>query len=476
MPQIAFVDQLSGETFITNYDKWKEKVFSATGKQFGDTYGDVTKEILYSFNNELKNSRTSTFEYRGWKLTLIKTTDKLTGELLFKLKITGNPSAIHHGGKNYRNILFDDFKSILLNFSETFHLDLQQIRITAPFEPSCTIVNIPAFAFSQKTIQNRLIAFQGDKKFYEKSNKAGLFMGYEAKSAHYTKKVYLPAIKFNEPLNFLRVETSYKRVSTFKRKTSLSTWDDLLTEQGQYACSQVVLEGWDDTIVYDPKLRRSIEHPDYLNEMIKKGGNVDFWINEFPHLAKCSKTRQKRIQEYRDLSLKKGHGLHAKVRNWIKNEAEKFQNVTAWLTRNNIGLYNTLTNTNITTIEEDIKKSKEVEYKCINRDIIVKNIEDNVIEGIEGYKGVYIPVIPCIKGNIEVKELDNTIGINQVIKTMNLEEKRPTELQGKIVPVNEHTDNSGNTITTIRKVMRRAKGIKCKRIALHEGMELKLTG
>ena len=339
MDKLAFVDQLSGKIKIDYTKKWIKSVFDKTGKQFGDRYGDHNGELLYSVDNEVRDSRRSSFDHNGFELTLVKATDKLTEEFTTTLIINCNPSAIYFGGNNYRNIPFDAFKAILNEFCDTFSLDIDKIKITTPFEPSFTVVNPLNLVLNEESIRGRIITFQ-DKEFGITTNSHGDRMGYEANNSHFRRKVYLPEVKFRETLNYLRIESSYNRIKTFTDRTAIYTWGDLCTDNGQYECYKVGLKGWDDTNVYDPTLKTSKKYKPYLNEMIGKGGNADYWLKEFP-LTASDKTRTSRIDEYRKLSFLKGDGLHTRIRNIIQIEGEKFRNVTTWLTCKNTESINT---------------------------------------------------------------------------------------------------------------------------------------
>jgi hypothetical protein len=328
----AAVDQLTGEIYIDYSPEWMKQVYENTGEEFGDSIGDYTGKIRYKINDEFRNSRHSVITYEGWELTLYKTLDKLTGEFTTKLKIEGNPSSIYHAGKNYRNIPFEEFRDIINHCADIFCLDINKIILTTPYEPSVTVTADPdVIRLNEETIRGRLITFQ-DRRFEIVTTSTGEYMGEVAKNTHYHEKVYLPSVKFNEAnLNYLRIEAHYNRVKTFKERTGINTWGDLIKEENIHRCYQVVLEGWNDVIVYDPKLKRNKKYPDYLNEMIRKGNKADFWIKEFP-LTASNKTLKKRVEEYRELSFRKGEGLHTRVRNWIIKESEKFPNLTTRLT------------------------------------------------------------------------------------------------------------------------------------------------
>jgi hypothetical protein len=336
--KLATVDVISGKITFNYNSEWIKKVFDKTGKEFGDTFGDHTGNILYTSVSNFNDSRQSSFNYNGWKLTLVKTTDRLTGEMQFTLYIKGNPSAIYFGGNNYRNIPLDAFRSILSAFCDTFCLDINSIKISAPTEISITVVDPPNMLLEEHNLRGRLLTFQGVKEFHIKPNNDGNFMGYEAKAnkeAHSSFKVYLPAVKFNEPrLNFLRVERKYSKVQSFITRTGINTWADLITDQGQHECLQIVLDGWNDVMVFDPTLKASKRNLPYLNEMIKRGCDFNYWLKDF-HRTASDKTRKRRIAEYNKLAFDKGEGLHTKIRNWITCEQRKSPNYYPKLIGNN---------------------------------------------------------------------------------------------------------------------------------------------
>src|SRR5574337_1226806 len=129
---LAPADEISGEIIIDYSKEWITKVYERTGKEFGDTYGDHTGKLLFKAENDLTNYRDSSFEYKGWKLTLGKITDKSTGELKTKLRVKGNPSKIFFGDRNYRNPPVEEFKKLILDFGDTFQLPLEEIKFTIP--------------------------------------------------------------------------------------------------------------------------------------------------------------------------------------------------------------------------------------------------------------------------------------------------------------------------------------------------------
>ncbi|WP_132051838.1 hypothetical protein [Pseudocnuella soli] len=369
---LAFVDQIAGEAIINDYESWKSKVYENTGMEFGDSYGDVTGRLLYDIETDSQTSRTSSFKYQGSELKLTKKENRFTGTTEYRLRIKANPSAIYFGGNNYRNIPFAAFKALLSDFATSLHLDLNKIRITAPFEPSITVALQPLdFIISEQKLKGRLVIYQGSEH-KEMNNWQDKFMGYRANNAHYCTKTYLPSVKFSDPsLNYLRVELKYNRINTFCKRTKIYTWADLLRGESMYHCYQLVLKAWDDTIIHDPALRRSKYYSTYLNQMIRKGSKADFWLNEFP-LTASDKTRKERIQEYRELSFSRGEGLHTTVRNWMIQEGEKFRDVTTWLTCNNSELNNQEVNINNSfNITNNMKAHNE---KQINSEQITDTI------------------------------------------------------------------------------------------------------
>jgi hypothetical protein len=373
--ELACIDVISGEIDIDYTEEWKEAIYRNTGREFGDRYGDYTGKIIFNLDTEFKNSRSSLIEYNKWKLTLVKNINKVTGEINTKLKIRGNPAEIYYG-KNYHNAPLTVFKGILNEFAATFHLDLNKIRLTAPFEPSITVVDPIDLELKEESLFGRVILFQ-DKRCEVMYNKTDKFMGYKAKKAHYSEKVYLPSRKFNEPMNCLRIESKYNRIKTFTQRTGIVYWADLLSEDAMYRCYKVVLDGWDDVVIYDPKLKRSKKYPAYINEMIRKGKDPEYWLHEFPLIAACPKTRKNRMKEYRELCYQKGEGLHRKIRNWLVNEGAKFQNVTSRLTGNIMELDGKELN-----IEDCYKPNKgymEKAKKVSSKQVLIKSEENKEV-------------------------------------------------------------------------------------------------
>ncbi len=356
--KLSFIDELAGQILIPDYEVWKHQVYSRTGKQFGDLYGHVTGEILYHVQTHCKKISKDSFKYNGWNLTLITTVDTVTGEYTTKLKIIGNPSKIFYSGKNYDNISFEAFKEILIDFSNTFSLQLDHINITVPTETSIT--SYLDFNISEESICGRFKTFQ-NKRFSEMLNNDKDFMGYRADNTHSGFKAYLPAIKFGESLNSIRTEGSYNRTQSFVSTTGVKTWADLLKDEGMYRCFQCVMSKWDDTIIYDPTLKRNRHYEGYINEMILKGHDPRYWLDDFIKTA-SDKTRKKRLEEYRKLSFVKGEGLHTRVRNCIIMQGAEFRDVTSWLPCNKSEEYS-----NLNLINKDrVKESKTLLINSIS--------------------------------------------------------------------------------------------------------------
>lgn len=316
------IDAISGKYFISNYSQWKEQVFSNTGREFGDKYGHVTGSLLLHSDDEIKSVRHDTIEHNFWKLRLTITTDKETQQDTVVLSIMGNPSKSHFGGNNYNNLTSDEFDKVIKDLAYDFCLDVDEIRLTAPFEPSFTWVNPNNYILNEESFKGRFVVHL-NSGFHIVTNDERIFLGVETASHNFYPKVYLPGVKFRQPLNSLRFEKHYSKIPVFSRATGIETWGDLFTTKGIYACYTDLLRTLDDSIIFDPTLKETPHNKIWLNEIIKNAGSSDFWLNEFKRSA-SDKTRKKRLNEYRDLSLTAGEGLHRKLEAALRWEADKF--------------------------------------------------------------------------------------------------------------------------------------------------------
>jgi len=285
-----------------------------TGIDFGITYGRVSKKILYKESKDtlIQKQRVS---YKYSTLIFSELVDKTTGEMSYELKFTINPSKIYFKGKNYRNIPIEDFIKIIEEFCVSFNMDMSDVILTAPFEPSITISNPQDFIFSENTIKDRLILSK-NRLFEATKNDRGGFLGYATKhdkNSQSYDKAYLPALKFDEPdLNSLRIERHFQKVQNFKRVTGIDSWADLISEDGILKCYNEVRKVLNDMVIYDPTLRQSKKYPEWLNKMISMGNNGNYLIGNFSKSASV-KTVKSRYVEYKNLSHKKGEGLHDRL-------------------------------------------------------------------------------------------------------------------------------------------------------------------
>lgn len=363
----SFIDHLSGLHDISNYDDWKHHVYEETGKEFGYSVGDVTGKRLYNADKEKSLISWDSFEFNYWTLTRIRTVDKETGEVTYKLKISGCPPKIYYGGNNLSNIPHDDFCKILKDFESMFLIPLDQIRIAAPTEVSGTF-------FFEGMIKERVILFQFKRPFEPTYNSDNELLGYEAENAHDDAKIYLPSLKFRQELNKIRIERRWKKIPNFRRDTGILTWADLLAESAMYECYKMVLATWkDDTIVYDPKLKAHSKYHPLINEIIKHGYKADYWTHEF--LKKVSTYKAKKyIEEYNRLAEKRDEGVYHKVLQAILEEGKKFQFVSSLLSGNKLKNNNSISINidNKLINKEEGKENESTEYRnCLscNRDI-----------------------------------------------------------------------------------------------------------
>lgn len=334
----ALVDELAGKVIIKDYRKWSYTVFANTGIEFGTTKGDVTGKILYDSEDERHNTRKDERVYQDcWAMTLKRHLDKLTGEYLVELHILGNPSKIFYNGKNYGNIPLFEFNKILIEFAEAFCLNLDEIEIACSTEASVTVdLNPEEFVLNENTFRHRVFSGvkgnNGKDKYREMENSADYFMGYEYQHGQITNKIYLPALKFREPLNSARIEVRFDVRQSIEDKTTIRVWADLLKPEGHYQLGQVVLKELDKTIIIDPSLRRNNKkYQSWLNEMVCRGKKAEYWWNEFPKTA-SDKTLKERLKRYRNLSFEKGDGLHTRLSLLVEKETEKLRFSITWLT------------------------------------------------------------------------------------------------------------------------------------------------
>ncbi|MFT3908063.1 MAG: hypothetical protein QM737_01445 [Ferruginibacter sp.] len=324
----ALVDELSGEFEIKcDYNQWAFVVHRNTGIQFGYEVGDVTGEILSDSESELHTFWKSKKQWNGWDLTLRRYLCKLSGELERRLYIKGNPSKIYYDGKNYANVPLLEFNKILTEFANAFCLKLENVKPAAPTEASITLQPDPeVLLLSKEILRERIFSGkadkEGDDRYEVEKNKAGDLMGYKFKHGHFTNKIYLPALKFREPLNSIRIELRFDKIQSLFERTSITSWADLVKPEGHLELCRILLESLDKTIIVDPSLRRNIRsYPAWLNEMIYEGKKAEYWINRFPYTA-SDKTLKERLMKYRELSYEKGEGLHIKLRLLIERECD----------------------------------------------------------------------------------------------------------------------------------------------------------
>ncbi len=321
----SYIDILSGTHSVINYDEWKYNFFNKTGQEFGDLKGHVTGENLYRINNYNSLIATDSITYNGWELKLINIVDKFTGEVQHKIKIKGCPAKIYNGHENLFNLTLNDFSNVLNDFSDTFSIPLDEIKIAAPTEVSGTF-------FLDREINERLVIFQLKKPFEPMYNSDSEIMGYQVLkeiNQHFHPKIYLPGIKFRKPLNTIRIERHYDKIATLTRDTTgIYTWVDLLDEKMMFKCYQIVLDTWQDTIVFDPTLKLNVTGDPLLKQIIKHGYTPHFWQEKIKKQL-SAKALKKIIYQYNLLSTKYGEGLYENVLKSIKKEGAAWQNVTA---------------------------------------------------------------------------------------------------------------------------------------------------
>lgn len=317
------IDAISGKYIVDKYhERWKDVVYKNTGIEFGDKYGHVTGTLLHNLDDNFKSVRLDTVEYNFWKLTLKVTTNKETKEDLFELFIKGNPSKTHFGGNNYRNLEEDEFRKTISDLTKVFCLNINEIKLTAPFEPSFTWVAPKDKQISEESLKDRFIT-DLHRGFVTMTNSHREYMGIETVSDNFYPKVYMPGVKFNEALNYLRFEKHYKKIYSFARNKNIRTWGELFTVTGIEACYQDLLDTLDSTRIFDPLLRTGPHNPTWMNDIIKNASRPEYWLNDF--IASASdKTRKQRLEAYRDLCLTEGEGLHRSLEKSIKEEAAKF--------------------------------------------------------------------------------------------------------------------------------------------------------
>ncbi len=374
----ALVDELAGRVVIKNYNKWSHAVYSKTGIEFGTTTGDVTGKILYESEDERHNCRKDERIYDSyWRLTLRRHLDKITGEYLVELHILGNPSKKFHKGNNYDNIPLTEFDKILIEFANAFCLELNEIEIACSTEASVTVdLNPEEFVLTENSFRNRIYSGvkgnNGKDKYVEMENSAGYYMGNEYQHGQMTNKIYLPALKFREPLNSARIEVRFDVRQSIEDKTSIRVWSDLLTPKGHCQFGQVVLKELDKALIIDHSLRRNNKkYPAWLNEMICRGKMPEYWWNEFPKTA-SDKTLKERLRKYRSLSFEKGDGLHTRLRLKVENEIEKLRFSITWLTDRISEVVNT--KTDIDRNKQETEMQKETKLKTTGNSYIYSNM------------------------------------------------------------------------------------------------------
>lgn len=334
----SFIDELAGTVVINDYKSWSESVYNNTGIEWGDTLGDVTGKVLYNHNDEGSNSRSCEVSYNVyWVLKLIKSLNKETGEFTIMLKVNGCPSKIFYCGNNYRNIPLVEFKKIVVDFAEKFCLKLEDIKPAGSIEASITIEpDYDELVLNHSSIRGRILSGKKDKygedSFIETKNGSNDFMGYKYKHGHMTKKIYLPAVKFKEHLNSIRIEERFDKIQGLLERSGciIESWEDLLTAEAHYKLYQIVLQSWESTIIIDRSLRRNRNNPDWLNDMINKGKHSSFWLNDF-FASASDKTLKERMITYRKLCFEKGDGLHTRVRLMIESEGQRLRDPSTWM-------------------------------------------------------------------------------------------------------------------------------------------------
>src|SRR5207253_1559266 len=124
----------------------------------GDRYGHHTHTLLHDFEDGSKKVCRDVLEYKGCKLTLINSTNKITNDHNTTIRFSCNPSAYYYSN-NYYNCSLEDYTKYILELAEICNIGISEIFLSAPFEPSFTIWNPSNIAFTPEMLRSRIIAF-----------------------------------------------------------------------------------------------------------------------------------------------------------------------------------------------------------------------------------------------------------------------------------------------------------------------------
>jgi hypothetical protein len=260
---------------LIDFEKWRQSVnielFTLTDKYTGEI-----KENQRVIKGQFQTTIKYTGRFETYFISVIETVKHiLRGKtsVSYFMEITGSLHKNYFGGQNYSPFQINDLQ-----------IELSKIErgLNIPFDLANLVnieigVNIVTPFEVMPFLRNNLLSYKGNSFNDYMPDREGFILGKYCKLSQYSIKIYDKGKQNNLPINLMRYEIRFTKMTIIKKR-GVKNLNTLKNTEMVCNLISLLINSWDNVLIYDNSINlkdRKIK-PKH-RRMLIKGNNPKYW-------------------------------------------------------------------------------------------------------------------------------------------------------------------------------------------------------
>ncbi len=297
---------------IENFAEWKE----TANLQF-DVGVFLDDAEIKTKQRDFITITTYRAKWETFYLIVREVENRYTNTTNYYLTLKGSLHKNYYAGKNFLPFTWQMLQQQVNHICKTLSIDAKTAQIST-LEIGVNIIT--RFEVTPFLRQN-IVSYKGNPFNRYKPDRNGFCLGIYCTLSQYEVKIYDKGLQNNLPYNLLRFEKRYLKMQVLNKR-GIKYLTDLLSFEKVNTLLPLLLEGWNNVLIYDIETGLNRSKPDTIKkaeiELMNNGQNAKFW--EKLKSEKSNSTYFEKIKTFKTLVAKFGNNWQKLTKKLIENE------------------------------------------------------------------------------------------------------------------------------------------------------------